>query len=352
MLHYPPNNILEVAALKVGTRLAGKTPSEIAESARRAERLGFDTVSSSETNHNPFLPLPIAAEHTERVGLRTSIALSFARSPMDTAYIGWDIQAMSGGRFTLGLGSQVRGHIVRRFGMNWSAPAPRMREYIQALRHIWNAWQTRTPVKFHGDHYDFNLMPPFFNPGPIANPDVKVFISAVNPYMLRVAGEVCDGVLLHGFCTPKYTRDVIIPNLEIGAKRAGRSLDEIEINAGGFIITGATEEEVEAKKAGVKGQISFYASTRSYEGVMSAHGWQDTAARLYRMSVDNRWPEMPNEISDEMLETFAVVGAHDEIVSKLKAAHGDYATSISFDMPTPTPADEERLAAMVSELRG
>ena len=336
--------------MKVGARLDGRTPQQIAASARRAERLGFDTYSSSETNHNPFLPLAIAAEHTETIGLRTSIALAFARSPMDVAYIGWDLQAMSNGRFTLGLGSQVRGHIVRRFGMNWSAPAPRMREYIQALRHIWNAWQTQEPVRFHGDHFDFNLMPPFFNPGPIEKPDVKVFVSAVNPYMLRVAGEVCDGVLLHGFCTPKYTRDVIIPNLKTGAERSGRSLDDFEINAGGFIITGATEEEVESKKAGVKGQISFYASTRSYESVMSTHGWEDTAARLYRMSVDNRWGEMPGQITDDMLETFAVIGTHDEIVDKLKQAHSDYATSISFDIPTPTGEDEEMLAGMVSEL--
>ena len=338
--------------MKVGTRLSGRMPNEIAESARRADRLGFDSASSSETNHNPFLPVAIAAGHTENVNLRTSIALAFARSPMDMAYLAWDLQAMSGGRFVLGLGSQVRGHIVRRFSMDWSAPAPRMREYIQALRHIWSAWQNREPIRFHGDHYNFNLMPPFFNPGPIENPDVKVYISAVNPYMLRVAGEVCDGVLLHGFCTPKYTRDVIIPNLKIGADRAGRSLDEIEINAGGFIITGETEEEVESKKAGVKGQISFYASTRSYEGVMSTHGWDDTAARLYRMSVDNKWPEMPGQITDEMLETFAVVGTYDEIVDKLKAAHGDYATSISFDFPTDTPEEEERVAAMVAELQG
>lgn len=336
--------------MKVGTRLTGKTPQQIAESACRAERLGFDTYSSSETNHNPFLALPIVAEHTDTIGLRTSIALAFARSPMDVAYIGWDLQAMSSGRFTLGLGSQVRGHIVRRFGMDWSAPAPRMREYIQALRHVWNAWQTQTPVKFHGDHYDFNLMPPFFNPGPIEHPDVKVFISAVNPYMLRVAGEVCDGVLLHGFCTPQYTREVIIPNLKIGADRAGRSLDEIEIGAGGFVITGETEEEVESKKAGVKGQISFYASTRSYESVMSTHGWEDTAARLYRMSVDNRWPEMPAQITDDMLETFAVVGTYEEIVPKLKAAHADYATSIGFDIPTRTAEDEHRLSAMIAEL--
>ncbi len=337
--------------MKVGTGLAEWSTKHISTAAERAERMGFDVLSSAETQHNPFLPLAIAADHTDRVRLRTSIALAFARSPMDVAYLAWDLQSLSGGRFVLGLGSQVRGHIVRRFSMNWTPPAPRMREYIQALRHIWNAWQTQTPVKFHGDHYDFNLMPPFFNPGPIENPDVKVFISAVNPYMLRVAGEVADGVLLHGFCTPHYTREVIIPNLEIGAKRAGRSVDDIEINAGGFIITGADEAEVESKKARVKQQISFYASTRSYEGVMSAHGWEDTAARLYRMSVDNRWPEMPGQITDDMLNTFAVVGTHDDIVQRLKAAHGDYADSLTFDIPTPTPADEERMAGMVAELQ-
>ena len=337
--------------MKVGTGLSGWNPQDIREAAERAERIGFDVFSSSETQHNPFLPLAIAAEHTNTVSLRTSIALAFARSPMDVAYLGWDLQAMSGGRFVLGLGSQVRGHIVRRFSMNWTAPAPRMREYIQALRHIWGAWQSGDRIQFHGDHYDFNLMPPFFNPGPIESPDVKVFISAVNPYMLRVAGEVADGVLLHGFCTPRYTREVIIPNLKIGADRAGRSIDGIEINAGGFIITGATEEEVESKKAQVKGQISFYASTRSYESVMSTHGWEDTAARLYRMSVDNRWGEMPGQVTDDMLETFAVIGTHDEIAARLKDAHGDYATSISFDMPTPTSEDEDRLSAIVRQLQ-
>ena len=241
--------------MKVGARLDGRTPQQIAASARRAERLGFDTYSSSETSHNPFVPLAIAAEHTENIGLRTSIALAFARSPMDVAYIGWDLQAMSNGRFTLGLGKPgpgthsppVRHELV-------CSGAANARVYTSANRHIWNAWQTQEPVKFHGDHFDFNLMPPFFNPGPIERPDVRVFVSAVNPYMLRVAGEVCDGVLLHGFCTPKYTREVIIPNLEIGAARSGRSLDDFEINAGGFIITGATEEEVDAKKAGVKGR--------------------------------------------------------------------------------------------------
>jgi probable F420-dependent oxidoreductase len=337
--------------MKVATGLTGRSPSEIAESARNAEARGFDVISSSETNHNPYLPLPIAAEHTENIGLRTSIALAFARNPMDTAYIAWDLAAMSNGRFALGLGSQVKGHIIRRFGMNWTPPAPRMREYIQAMKHIWNAWQTGTNVDFTSDNFTFNLMPPFFNPGPIDNPEIKVYISAVNKNMLGVAGEVCDGVLVHGFSTRKYTREFILPQIARGAARGGRTLEDIDVTAGGFIVTGKNEEEVEKERQVTKGRISFYASTRSYLPVMAAHGWDDTAAKLYRMSVDGKWGEMPSLITDDMLDAFSVIGTHDEIVPRLKAAYGDYATSISFSIPVESPEDEDRLKGMVAELQ-
>lgn len=337
--------------MKVGTGLTGRSPGEIAASARRAESMGFDVFSSSETNHNPYLPLAIAAEHTKDITLRTSIALAFARSPMDTAYIAWDLAAMSEGRFVLGLGSQVKGHIIRRFGMNWTPPAPRMREYIQALKHIWNAWQTGSKVDFHGDNFDFNLMPPFFNPGPIDHPDIKVYISAVNTNMLGVAGEICDGVLVHSFSTHKYTQEFILPQIARGASRAGRTLEDIEVTAGGFIVTGRNEEEVDRQRRITKGRIAFYASTRSYLPVMSAHGWDDTAAKLYRMSVDGQWSEMPSLITDEMLEAFSVVGSYDEIVPRLKTTYGRYASSIGFDIPVDTPEDEDRLKGMVAELQ-
>ncbi|HJO83066.1 MAG: TIGR03617 family F420-dependent LLM class oxidoreductase [SAR202 cluster bacterium] len=337
--------------MRVTTALNGRKPSEIAESAKRADRLGFDIVSSSETNHNPFLPLAIAAEHTERVTMRTSIALAFARSPMDMAYIAWDLADLSQGRFTLGLGSQVKGHIVRRFGMNWSAPAPKMREYIKALRHIWNAWQTKGKVEYYSDNYNFNLMPPFFTPEPIDNPDIKVYISAVNTNMLGVAGEVCDGVLVHGFSTHKYTQESILPRIAKGAARVGRTLEDLDISTGGFIVTGRDEEELEAQRQITKRRISFYASTRSYLPVMSAHGWDDTAAKLYRMSIDGKWAEMPGLITDDMLEAFSVIGTHDEIVPRLKATYSGYASSIGFDIPTPTPADEDRLKGMIEELQ-
>jgi probable F420-dependent oxidoreductase len=270
---------------------------------------------------------------------------------MDTAYIAWDLAAMSNGRFALGLGSQVKGHIIRRFGMNWTPPAPRMREYIQAMKHIWNAWQTGTNVDFTSDNFTFNLMPPFFNPGPIDSPDIKVYISAVNKNMLGVAGEVCDGVLIHGFSTRKYTREFILPQIARGAARGGRTLEDIDVTAGGFIVTGKNEEEVEKERQVTKGRISFYASTRSYLPVMAAHGWNDTAAKLYRMSVDGKWGEMPSLITDDMLDAFSVIGTHDEIVPRLKAAYGDYATSISFSIPVESPEDEDRLKSMVAELQ-
>ena len=337
--------------MKIQASYSDYSVQGIAEAARKSEERGYDIFSSSEIGHNPFLPLVLAAEHTDHVQLQTSIALSFARSPMDTAYIAWDIQNLSNGRFTLGLGSQVRGHVIRRFSMPWSAPAPRMREYILALRHIWDSWQTGTKLDFSGDHYSFNLMPPFFNPGPIQNPDVKISIAAVNPNMIRVAGEVCDGVILHSFNTPKYTREVVMPNLQKGAERTGRSIEDIEISGGGFIVTGGDEEELEKNKTETKNRISFYASTRSYADVMDTHGWQDTHEKLYRMSIDGDWGNMGKQITDDMLDNFAVVGTHHEIAAKIKSTYGRYATSVSFSMPVNNPQDEEVLRSVLQDLK-
>ena len=336
--------------MKVQTSYTEYSLKGISVAAQEAENRGYDTFSSSETGHNPFLPLVLASEHTERIQLQTSIALSFARSPMDTAYIAWDIQNLSQGRFTLGLGSQVRGHIVRRFSMPWSPPAPRMREYIMAMKHTWACWQNGTTLSFSGDHYSFNLMSPFFNPGPIDDPDIKVSIAGVNPNMLRVAGAGGDGIILHSFNTQKYTQNVILPNLQAGAERTGRSIEDIEISGGGFIVTGSNEEELEKNKTETKSRISFYASTRSYADVMREHGWDDTHEKLYRMSIDGEWERMGSEITDEMLENFAVVGTYDQIAEKIKATYGRYASSVSFSMPVNTDEDEEVLRRVIKEL--
>lgn len=337
--------------MKVGTALDARSLAEIPEAARRAEDLGFDFVTSSETAHNPFFPLVLAVGSASRVGLRTSIALAFSRSPTDLAHVAWDLQQLSGGRFVLGLGSQVRGHIVRRFGMEWAPPAARMRDYVLALRAVWDCWQNGTKLDFQSKYYQLNLMPPVFNPGPIDYPAPRVYISAVNTNMLRVAGEVCDGVLLHSFNTSRYTREVVLPNLERGAARSGRSLADLDIAGGGFIVAGATEEEVEAGREVTRARIAFYASTRSYAPVMDAHGWGDTAERLYRMSVEGRWSGMRHEITDEMFDAFAVTGTFDDIVERVKARYASYAGSITLSVPAGTRAVEERIGAMVGELQ-
>ena len=319
--------------------------------AVKAEVLGYDSFSTNETSHNPYLPLVLAAEHTKKIGLRTSIALSFARSPMDTAYLSWDLQNLSKGRFVLGLGSQVRGHIVRRFSLPWAPPAPRMREYISALKEIWSCWQNGTKLNFAGDHYSFNLMPPFFNPGPIEFPDIKIFIAGVNPNMLKVAGELCDGVLLHSFNTPLYTREVILPNIKKGAQKTGRSLDDIDISGGGFIVTGRNEEDLDEAIKDTKNRIAFYASTRSYGEIMRVHGWEDVHENLYRMSVDGKWAEMGSLITDDMLSHFAVTGTYEEIAGKIKSTYGPYASSISFSMDVKSDEDEIALKGIVAEIR-
>ena len=338
--------------MKVATGIEEYSPRSIRQAATKAEARGYDIFSSGETGHNPFLPLVIAAEYTEKIKLLTSIALAFSRSPMDTAYLAWDLQHFSNGRFILGLGSQVRGHIIRRFSMPWSAPAKRMREYVLALRHIWNSWQNQTKLDFSGDYYSFNLMTPFFNPGPIECPDIKIAIAAVNPNMLAVAGEVSDRLILHPFNTPKYTREVILPSIQRGASRTGRSIEDIAINGGGFIVTGEGEEELEQGKLKTKQQIAFYASTRSYSDVMKIHGWHDTHEELYRMSIDGHWADMGKLITDEMLDSFAVVGTYDQIASKIKTTYGDFAESVTFSITGDvSPQMENTLREIIADLQ-
>ena len=226
-----------------------------------------------------------------------------------------------------------------------------MREYVLALRAIWGCFQNGTRLDYQSESYNFNLMPPNFNPGPIEHPNVKVCLAAVNTYMMRVAGEVADGVFLHGFNTPKHTREVILPNIQRGLEKAGRTMDDLDISGGGFVITGATEEEISANTERARNQIAFYASTRAYAPVMNTHGWNDTAQKLYRMSVDNRWGEMGAEITDEMLGEFAVVGHYDSIVDQIKERFGEFDTSFSFSIPVRSPEDEERLRWMIKSLQ-
>ena len=338
--------------MKVETALPIGDLSQIPSAAKESEELGYDGVLSFEVGHDPFLPLAIAAQHTQRLSLGSAVAIAFPRSPMSVAQMAWDIQALSQGRLLLGLGTQVKGHNERRYSTPWpSPPGPRLREYILVLRAIWDSWQNKTRPNFRGKHYTYTLMTPFFDPGPIEHPHIPIHISAVNPYMCRLAGELCDGIRLHAFCTPKYLREVILPNIEGAAKKAGRSLKDIDISGGGFIITGESEEDVEGQKEAIRAQIAFYGSTRTYKGVMDLHGWGDTCLRLHRLSVEGKWAEMGQQISDEMLEQFAVIGTYDQIAAKIRERWGGIVDRIALAVPTRNKDHRKRVKALVGELQ-
>ncbi|MBI4339616.1 MAG: TIGR03617 family F420-dependent LLM class oxidoreductase, partial [Chloroflexi bacterium] len=253
--------------------------------ARRAEALGFDGVSFGEMAHDVFLLAALALEHTQRIQVGTSVAMAFPRSPMVVAYTAWDLQRMSGGRFELGLGTQVKGHNERRFSVKWTAPAPRMRDYIGSLKAIWDCWQHGGPLQYEGQHYAFSLMTPEFNPGPIEAPPPPVYVAAVGPAMCRMAGEAADGLLMHSFNTRRYTEEVVLPMVEQGAKRAGRSASDVMVSSGGMIATGASEAEVHAARENSRRRIAFYGSTRTYKGVLDLHEWGDTCLRLHELSL-------------------------------------------------------------------
>lgn len=325
--------------------------SQVPQAAKRAEGLGYDGVITPETGHDPFLPHVLAAEHTEHIELSTAVAIAFPRSPLTTAQIAWDLQKLSKGRFTVGLGTQVKGHIVRRYGMDWAPPGPRLREYVLMMRAAWDSWQNGARPAFEGKHYRYTLMTPFFNPGPIDQPTIPVHISAINPYNCRLVGELCDGIKLHGFNTPKYLREVILPNIEAGAKKAGRDPKEIEVCGLGFIITGKNEEEIEKAKAPVRQQIAFYGSTRTYKPVLDIEGWGDLNPELFALSVEGKWQEMATRITDDMLDEFAIIGTYDEIVKKMKERCAGVIDRVNFSIPIRSPEDEERLKGMIKELQ-
>jgi probable F420-dependent oxidoreductase len=338
--------------MKVETALPRGGLEPVAAAATEAEEMGYDGVLSFEVGHDPFLPLTIAAEHTQRVTLGSAVAIAFPRSPLTVAQMAWDIQALSRGRLLLGLGTQVKGHNERRYSTPWPSPAgPRLREYILVLRAIWDSWQNKSRPNFRGKHYTYTLMTPAFDPGPIEHPHVPIHISAVNPYMCRLAAELCDGVRLHNFCTPKYLREVILPNMEAAAKKAGRSLKDIDISGGGFIITGEKEEDVERQKEVIRAQIAFYGSTRTYKGVLDIHGWGETCLNLHQLAAEGRWAEMKRQISDEMMDQFAVIGTYDEIAARIRERWSGIVNRIALVFPIRNQGDKERLKALIGELQ-
>jgi probable F420-dependent oxidoreductase len=304
------------------------------EAAAAIEHAGYDGLWLGETKHEPFLQLLHAADATEHLTIGSGIAIAFARSPMTLANAGFDMARYSGGRFVLGLGSQVKPHVTKRFSMPWSHPAARMRELVLAVRAIWATWQNGEPLAFRGEFYTHTLMTPFFTPPAHEFGPPPVYLAGVGTLMTEVAGEVCDGFMFHAFTTARYLQDVTLPALERGRARSGRAgLDGLALCGPAFVCTGRTEEELAAALAGTKSQIAFYASTPAYKAVLDAHGWGELQPELSRLTRDGRWEELGDTIDDEVLHAFAVVGEPAAVGRGLRERWGSIATRLTIYAP-------------------
>jgi probable F420-dependent oxidoreductase len=328
--------------------------SSIAGQVKDAEDLGYDVLLSAEIPGDPYLPLVIASQIPGTISLGTGISVALSRSPVSTAYTAWELQRMSGGRFMLGLGSQVKAHITRRFSMPWSAPAARMREYVQVVKACWRTWQTGEPFAFEGEAYQVNLMPPAMQLPPQANPHIPVQLAAVGEHMLRTAGEVCEGVRLHDFASRKYVEEVALPNLRAGFDRSGRSEGEwatFEITGGGMIVTAATENELAPRIVDLRKRLAFYASTPAYRVQMELEGFGEQAERLTELSKANRWAEMLDVFTEDMAYRYAAIGTHDVIIDRIRD-HFVHCTAVQFSMPVMNGNDREILCSLLTRLKG
>ncbi|MBV8950593.1 MAG: LLM class F420-dependent oxidoreductase [Actinobacteria bacterium] len=328
--------------MKIDGGLPGNDLRAVPHVARELEQLGYSGAFSAETSHDPFLPLLLAAEHTEQLELGTGIAVAFARNPMTLANLGYDLQSYSRGRVILGLGSQIKAHIEKRFSMPWSHPAARMRELVLAMRAIWASWNNGEKLDFRGDFYRHTLMTPMFDPGPNPYGSPKVFLAAVGERMTEVAGEVADGMLVHAFTTERYLREVTLPALERGFARSGRRRAEFELSGPLFIVTGTTEEQIARARQGTKQQIAFYGSTPAYRSVLELHGWGDLQTDLNRLSKQGEWVKMGELVTDEMLDTFAVVAEPEAVPRLMLQRYGDIVDRLSFYAPYRSDPDRWR----------
>ena len=345
--------------MQILTTLPQDDLQEVPAAARAAEAAGYDAIVATENQHDPFLALGVAAVNTARVGLHTGIAIAFSRSPMPVANVSWDLQVASRGRFVLGLGSQVRAHNENRFSVPWSPPAPRLREYVEALRAIWRCWEKGEKLSYRGQHYKFTLMTPNFTPKSTHQPMVPITIAAVGPAMLRLAGEVCDGVRLHGFCTRRYVDEVVLRELRAGMMRGGRTREQFEIVGGGFIATGPDDESVAKMVEWVRYRVAFYASTPAYWPVLGVHGLQDLGQKLNVMSKAGLWDRMAAEVSDDVVRLFAAVGTHREIACAIDRRFGGVSDAVALsggygmrqDIPPDLIQDIRRLPSTFTGFR-
>lgn len=316
-----------------------------------AEQIGFDAVLVEETKDDPYQLLALGAAATSTIGLGTSVAMAFPRSPTVTAMSAWSLQKLSGGRFELGLGTQVRGHIQRRFGLDWHAPAPWMRDYVGAIRAVWHTWQTGEPLNYQSEHYRLNLMVPLFDPGPIEHPDIPIHVAAIGPNMCGLAGEVADGVRLHPICTARYIDERVRPALAVGAARSGRDVDAVEVCMKPLIGTAPNDEALERVTRTVRARVGFYLSTPSYRRVFELHDWGDIARDASVLSREGRWEELAAMVPDEILHTVATVGTHDTIVAQLRDRYQDRVDRIEFSIPVHGPQDGALMTKLINELQ-
>jgi probable F420-dependent oxidoreductase len=330
----------------------GTTLAAVGAAADRAAALGFDGFFSAETSHDPFMPLALAAQRANNLTLGTAIAVAFPRSPMITAHLAWDLAAFSKGRFILGLGTQVKAHITRRFSAEWFSPGPRMRDYLLALRSIFSTWQNGEPLKYEGAFYKLSLMTPFFNPGPIDHPDIPFAIAGVGPYMARLAGELCQGFHVHPFHTVRYLDDVVLPQMKAGAESTGRALSDIDRITTVFIVTGRDQSQIEKAMGPVKAQIAFYASTPDYAALLELHGW-DIADKLQSMSRRGQWEAMAALVPDEMVEQVAVIAPLELLGEAIRSRYGDRIQRVGYySLAKEGDWSEEEWAALVSATKG
>ncbi|MCP5097926.1 MAG: TIGR03617 family F420-dependent LLM class oxidoreductase [Chloroflexi bacterium] len=319
--------------MKFDTTLLAHDLNEMAAYTKAAESIGFDGIWTAETSHDPFLPLTLAAEHSERVKLGTGIAVAFPRSPATLAYLAWDLARYSQGRFILGLGTQVKAHNVLRFGVKWEKPVKKMRETILAMRAFWDCWQHGKPLDFVGEFFKLQLMTPFFNPGPHDWPHVPVYIAAVNKQMLRLAGELCEGVHLHVLHSVPYLREFALPHIEAGLAKNGRSRKDIVLNTAVFAIPTDDPDYAAWAEAHVREQISFYMSTPAYRVLAEIHGWEEIALKLSKLMRAREFDAMPKLINDDILSTIAVTGTWAEIPLKIHNKYGDMLDRVSYYLP-------------------
>ncbi len=337
--------------IELDTGLAVSNLAEVPAAARAAEEVGFKGLWTAETGHDPFLPLALAAEHTERLELGTSIAVAFPRSPLVHAMLAWDLQALSHGRMILGLGTQVKGHNERRFGVAWESPGPKLREMILMIRAAWDTFQNGTRPSFEGKFYRFQLMTPFFNPGPIEHPKIPIYIAGVNPYICRLAGELCDGFHVHPLHSVRYVREAVLPQIAAGARAAGRSLADITLTSSCFTIVGDTPKEQEGMRQLVRSQISFYASTPAYRAVFELHGWGEVASQLTSLSRVGDWAGMAALVTEEMLEVFAITSSWGDLPGLLRQRYDGLFHRLNLYIPYRVQDPPERWRDLAAALR-